>query len=516
MANKTLFASRKGMQRTNTRNQSGARAYKLSDRHTLAQLAATGCLNNTFYTDAQTQLEDLLTAATLVEPEFLAKTALYTRRYGFMKDTPAVLLAALASISPEHLSRAFPQVIDNGRMLRNFVQILRSGATGRKSLGSRPKKLVQAWLNNASDEMLLRASVGQSPSLADVIKMVHPKPASAEREALFAWLIGKPCDVRLLPKDIRDFLVFREGVSGVPVPNVPFQMLTNLQLTTKQWAKVAERGGWQMVRMNLNTFQRHGVFDFKTTRRIVADRLGNRAEVRKARVFPYQLMAAWMHMDKNVPGEIRKAVMSAMEHAIENVPELAGHVVVCPDVSGSMTMPVTGYRSGASSAVTCMDVAGLVAAAVLRKNRSATVMPFDTQVRKVNIRPHDPVVTNARKLASFCGGGTACSAPLVKLNRQKAYVDLVILVSDNESWADRAHGRGTRVMEEWIKLKRRCPDAKLVCLDIAPYATTPAHERADVLNIGGFSDNAFELIAAFAADRLGPEHWVGQIEKVMM
>ena len=68
-------------------------------------------------------------------------------------------------------------MIDNGRMLRNFVQIMRSGAVGRKSLGSRPKRLVQAWLATASDRAILRAAVGQAPSLADVIQMVHPKPA---------------------------------------------------------------------------------------------------------------------------------------------------------------------------------------------------------------------------------------------------------------------------------------------------------------------------------------------------
>ena len=48
----------------------------------------------------------------------------------------------------------------------------------------------QAWLNNASDAQIQRAAVGQSPSLADAIRMVHPKPASAERRALYAYLIG--------------------------------------------------------------------------------------------------------------------------------------------------------------------------------------------------------------------------------------------------------------------------------------------------------------------------------------
>ncbi len=517
MANKALFSSRAEVALADTRNHADGVAYKLSDRQTLAQLAATGCLNQTYYIDERTQLDELLAAAAAVDADFLAKTAIYTRRHGFMKDTPALLLAVLASISPQHLCQAFPRVIDNGKMLRNFVQILRSGVTGRKSLGTRPKKLVQTWLNTASDEMLLRASVGQSPSLSDVIRMVHPKPTSAKREAFFAWLIGKPCDVRLLPRVVQEYLMFRESPTGAPVPDVPFQMLTSLPLTKKQWAKVAERGGWQMVRMNLNTFLRHGVFELRGTMRRVADRLADPEAITKARVFPYQLMAAWMNVDKKMPTQICDALAKAMEIAVRNTPELGSRVVVCPDVSGSMTMSVTGYRKGSTSAVTCMDVAALVAAAVLRKNPQARIMPFDTKVHDVHIRPKDRIVDNARKLASFFGGGTACSAPLAKLNAEKARADLVILVSDNESWADRPYySGGTPVMEQWVKLKRRCPDAKLVCLDIAPYATTPAHERPDVLNIGGFSDQVFELIAAFAQDRLGPDHWVGEIEKVKL
>src|SRR3712207_8227055 len=44
-----------------------------------------------------------------------------------------------------------------------------------------------------------------------------------------------------------------------------------------------------------------------------------------------------------------------------------------PDVSGSMKSPVTGYRKGATSTVRCIDVAALVAAAVLRRSGEARV-----------------------------------------------------------------------------------------------------------------------------------------------
>jgi len=39
----------------------------------------------------------------------------------------------------------------------------------------------------------------------------------------------------------------------------------------------------------------------------------------------------------------------------------------------------------------------------------------------------------------------------------------------------------------------------LVNIDLQPYQTVQACERADILNIGGFSDSVFNLISAFLA-----------------
>ena len=161
MANKQLFQSQPGRlpPATNARNEASGKAYALSPQAALAQYAATGCLNTTFYANAETQLDTVLGLCAAVEPAFVAKTAIYARRRGQMKDMPALLTAWLAQHGPDWLEPAFAKVIDNGRMLRNFVQILRSGAVGRKSLGSRPKRLVQNWLNGRTDAQLLRACI---------------------------------------------------------------------------------------------------------------------------------------------------------------------------------------------------------------------------------------------------------------------------------------------------------------------------------------------------------------------
>src|SRR5574341_811580 len=62
MANKTLFKSLIGklIPATDAINEERAPAYALSPKHQLAQYAATGCLNTTFYATADEQLAKVL------------------------------------------------------------------------------------------------------------------------------------------------------------------------------------------------------------------------------------------------------------------------------------------------------------------------------------------------------------------------------------------------------------------------------------------------------------------------
>ena len=528
MADKTLFASLVGklIPSADAANSEGAPAYALPPKQALAQYVLTGCMNRTFYASGADQLQAVLALAYASDARFVADLAIYARKYGYMKDTPALLCAVLSFMDGALLKEVFPQVIDNGKMLRNFVQIMRSGVVGRKSLGTLPKGLVVKWLESASDAAMLDAATGNAPSLADVLKMVHPKPATPGREAFYGYVLGKKHNAEALPEAVRAYVVYREAVgkagsaglagaarkSAGAVPKVPFQWLTSLGLGTREWIEVARNAGWQMTRMNLNTFARHGVFKDRDMVKLIAARLRDAEAVAKARVFPYQLLAAYNSADENVPGAIREALQDAMELAIANVPAIDGQVYVCPDVSGSMASPVTGHRQGATSSVRCIDVAALVAAAVLRKNKDAVVLPFEQGVVKLRLNPRDSVLSNAKRLASIGGGGTNCSAPLAKLNKEKAKGDLVIFISDNESWVDAGRNRGTATLAEWAVFKARNPRARLVCIDVQPNATTQAKDREDVLNVGGFSDQVFTVIAEFAAGRMSGDHWIEKIQ----
>jgi 60 kDa SS-A/Ro ribonucleoprotein len=290
-------------------------------------------------------------------------------------------------------------------------------------------------------------------------------------------------------------------------------MLTALPLDAQAWVEIARHATWQQTRLNLSTFARHGVFRSKKVTELVAARLRDQKEVARARVFPYQLMTAYLAASSDVPQSVRTALEEAMELSLANVPALAGKVYVCCDVSGSMSSPVTGQRKGATTAVRCIDVAALMAAAMLRKN-DAEVLPFEHQVVSLQLFADQRVLRNAQRLASVGGGGTNCSAPLRLLNERRARGSLVIYVSDNESWVDASAGRGTATLREWAGFKARNPQAKLVCIDLQPYGTTQAPDDASILNVGGFSDAVFDVLAAFATGGANGRHWNDVIAEV--
>ena len=513
MANRNLFASAVArlLPRAEAVNREGAPAYAYGPEAKLAQLAATGTLADNFYGAADAQLTDVLDAARAVDPYFVAQAAVYARSAGAMKDMPALLTAYLTVADPDLAVRLFGRVINSGRMLRNFVQIMRSGQVGRTSLGSRPKRLVQRWLEQASMRDLMAAATGNDPSLADIVRMVHPKPADAARKAFYGWLIGRPYDVAALPAEIAAFEAWKRDPAQ-PLPDVPFEWLTACPLDAEQWAAIASTMGWQALRMNLNTLARNGVFELDGMADQVAIRLADRDALRKVRPMPYQLMVALGQVGDGVPLKVQAGLEEALELSLRGVPKVPGRIVVCPDVSGSMGSPVTGYRKGASSKVRCIDVAALVAAAMLRSNRTARVLPFEQQVVPLSLKGSDRLAVNAAKLAAIGGGGTNVSAPLALLNAEQAAVDLVVIVSDNESWVDKTRAGATATMREWDQLKRRNPAAKLVCVDVQPYGTTQASGRPDILNVGGFSDAVFDTIARFVSGET--RDWVEIVKQV--
>jgi 60 kDa SS-A/Ro ribonucleoprotein len=534
MANSTLFANVKN--RANAVNEAGGRAYRLPPKHALAQLAATGCFNGAYYSDAEAQLVTLLALLDQVDDSvFLAKLAVFSRQRAFMKDMPAALLLALSKRDTALFHRAFDRVVDNGRVLRTLFQMLRSGLFGRKCLSYSLQRAFNRWLNGANVGALLSASIGNDPSLRDVLRAARPTPVDNARRALFGWLAGKPIEkwgpaiLSDLPEEVAALTAFRQAeTAGEQVDLLERQrfrwdLLADSAKDASVWKAIARQMGPQALRMNLNTLLRHGVFDDADMVSFVTSRFTDEDEVRRGRQFPYQYLAAFLNAEDTVPAPVLNALERAAEIACGNVPELPGPIVIGLDVSGSMSSAITGRRgAGATSKMRCVDVAALFAAAVLRRNPESVVVPFDTSAYVFEASAESTILGMASQLARFGGGGTNCSLPLADANtrlQDRAFAGCV-LVSDSESWVGAGRGGQTATLTEWesfVRNQQRVQGAafstpKLICIDLQPYVTVQAPDREDVLNVGGFSDAVFEVVAGFLAD--DGNRFVSEVEAI--
>jgi 60 kDa SS-A/Ro ribonucleoprotein len=523
-----------------TTNAAGGTAYVRTDESALAQLALTGTFNDTYYATAKAQFESVLELAQKVPPLFLAKCAIYARERGYMKDMPAFLLAVLTTRDSRLVEPVFKRVITNGKMLRNFVQIMRSGAVGRKSLGTLPKRLVQNWLNEQSIGKLLKASIGNSPSLADIVKMVHPKPSDALHEQFYKWLTKGDVPAYRPIQEYTSYvaaLTAKKKPAGLigggevadplidmPLPNVPMEMLFNLELTDSGWKQLAQQMTWNQLRLNLNKLEREGLFKDPEQAALAAAKLADAEAIHASKVFPYQLMTTYLNVN-TLPPVIHTALATALDHALVNVPLIEQTVLLCPDVSGSMSNPITGGRPGATTKTRNIDVAALITAAFVRRCPKVAVLPFDDKVYDGAqiLSKGNTVMQNAAALASIRGGATACYMPILALLEQPDYFPMdedgvIILVSDNESWSDnRYHYSGqkrTALLDVWRRFRAAHPKAKLICIDISPNTTSQVPDEPGVLNIGGFSDNVFTLIDDFVNDRNTTDSLKASVESV--
>lgn len=497
--------------------------YSLENRSALAQIVCTGMLNGAYDSNVNSKMSEIYDLVEKVYtenggPEFVAKLAVYARRDGYMKDMPAYLVSLLAIRHPSLYEKVFSHVINNGKMLRKHIDFIRSGKIDKKkSMPRAMRRMIRQWFQKSNNEYIFKQTVGKSPSMADVIKMIHPKPQNKEEEALFGYIIGREYNFDHLPQLVKDYESFKKGETK-DVPDVPFQMLDSLEnVGKKEWKEIAKNAPWQMTRMNLNTFARQGVFEDPSMVKLVADRLGSEEQIRKSGAFPYQLLNAYFNA-KDMPKDITKALNKAMEIACENVPELEGTTAIFIDVSGSMQQDVLGgghsYWNTSRSSMTCLTVAALMASALQRKNPNAIVKAFDTTLHSSGLDSKKTILENAKILASFRGGGTDVSLGFKWIANNKMNVDNIILISDNESWAGWGTWRNRTDTSGHLKRVRQYnPNIKLACIDLVPNKKTQAPDDHSTINIGGFSDVVFDVIAKFFKYGRDKDHWAETIDR---
>lgn len=441
--------------------------------------------------------------AETADPADLAQRAVLADAQG--KDAEAALLLVLLSRRDQGLfGQTFAKIVTSGPKLRNFVGCIRSGQGGRRSFGSRPKAMVRAWLERATDADLLAASVGNDPSLGDIIRMVHPKPGTEARAALYAWLVNPKTQHPALPPLVRDYLAFRAQPIGDP-PEVPLDLLISLKLTPAQWATVARRLPLAALLRRMNVLVRRKAFEDPATLAETLDQLADPARIEAAGVGPFRLMCLLRSLDPSAPAVLRTALEDALNVAVAWIPPFKGAVVVCPNVIGILTRRATALPRGAATAVRGHDVAALMVTALTQGNRAARLRPYSDGPKSL-APATGGILGLSKQLAVMQGRFSHVGIALEALVPERRPVDLVVIVTANAeggTYDDIDHGPA--MAAAWRRIKAHNRKAKLVCLQIRP--DIPWHNPMtlptgpDILHLSGFSDATLPQIRDFVEGR---------------
>ncbi|MER6003567.1 TROVE domain-containing protein [Nonomuraea angiospora] len=309
-----------------------------------------------------------------------------------------------------------------------------------------------------------RTPQGETFDLRDVLRIAHPKADGPQRARLFGWIAGNVSDeqARETLESVDRFLsaravtTAREAIQVVTERKVPWEFLPDAVLRDpKVWDALVDTIGMTALLRNLARMTRIGTLTptGEATRRAVA-RLTDRDALLRARIHP---MDAFLALRVYGSGRAQPnpradahtwAPVSAIRDALEETYELAfgtvrptgRRLLVAVDSSGSMSggwyggdVVVGGSKIGSPYEVGC---AMAVMLARIEKG-NVHVIDVDTSVHASKVTPR----TNLREIGSWrpSGGGTDLSLPFRWAREQRMAVDGIVVFTDNETWAGRAH-----------------------------------------------------------------------------
>lgn len=461
-------------QKTLTENLAGGQAYKQSDEMALVSLLLTSFVNDQFYRNAGSTLEDLRKLTEKVkDKEFLAKAAIYARDKFGMRSITHALAGELTS----HLNGAdwgkdfYNKVVvrvDDMTEILSYYLAYKTSKDNPKFPNSLKKGFAKAFDKFDGYQLAKYKGENKSIKLVDVVNIVHPVPTYRNGSALEALIKG----------ELKNTETWESKLSKTGQIAQSEEDLS--QLKSDAWKELitSRKIGYFALLRNL----RNIILQSPDSVTAACEMLCDEGLIRKSRVLPFRFSTAFEEINKLDSSKTTRSVLVAIEKALEisvaNVTKFDGETLVVMDVSGSM--------QGKPS-----EIASLFGAIIAKVN-NCDVMTFSTSANYKTYNPNDSLMT-IRSSFKYSGGGTNVRAVFQKAN--KSY-DNIILLSDFQSWI--GYETPTKEFNEYKK-KYGC-NPHVFSWDLQGYGTLQLPE-SQVYCLAGFSDKVFDVIELLKTDK---------------
>lgn len=459
--------------KTLTTNLAGGEAYKQTDELALVSILLTSFVNDQFYRNAKTSLDELKKLASKIkDKEFVAKSAIFARdRFGMRSITHALAAELASEVSGNEWAKNFYDKVvvrvDDMTEILSYYLTYKTNKDNPKFPNSLKRGFAKAFDKFDSYQLSKYSGSNKDVKLVDIVNIVHPIPCERNNEALKSLIKGELKNTETWEAKLSQVGQIAESEEDLA------------QLKSDAWKDLLDSkrlGYFAALRNARNIINQAPDCVGK-----LCDLLTNEKMIKGSRVLPFRFSTAYEEISKLGSSKDVRDVLIAINKALDisvcNVPIFDGETLVVVDVSGSMKR--------------FSNIASLFAA-VLAKSNNCDVMTFDGDARYVNYNPMDSVLT-IRDSFKFTGGTTDFHKIFIRANKK---YDNIIILSDMMGWV--GYNSPTKEFNDYKNKFNVNPH--VFSWDLQGYGTLQFPEN-QVYCLAGFSEKVFDIINLLKTDR---------------
>ncbi len=495
----------------------GGVGYAREPRSELFLLAATNMVGeDTFYERAavrDARFLELVREVTASDPAFIAGADVAAGKVGLAQYLRETMLMRSASVV----------------MAAEYVAAGSAGGRGVVARALRradePAEMLGYWFTNHGRNLPMpikrgvadavrrlyteRAALrydglGRQIRMGDVIELTHPSPRDQAQSALFAYLLDRrhhddavadPAVLPMLaaaaaldavPPDERRSHLRRRGAGALAEGGFSWERLSGWLpggMDAEAWEAVIPSMGAMALVRNLRNFDQAGIGAAAVD--AVVAKITDAHEVAAARLFPYQVWAAYQH----APSDTWKLALGrTLDHTVANIPALDGTLVVV-DTSGSMQARVSNR-----SRLQRVEVAAVMAMATAARADDVDVVIYGSDNARLRGLRGASVLSGVDKVVRAVGSvghATYGHTAIARWFDPRRHRRAVIFTDDQQHDA-------ARVRLDHVPV--------VYTFDLAGYrpSALPAGERGRY-TLGGFTDATFTVMQVL--ERGGNADW---------
>ena len=481
-------------------NHEGAKAYAMTPEMELYTAVVTCALSDKFYESKDGRMERIAGLIRQVDPEFVAKLAVYTRTQMNLRSIPLFLIVELAKIhngdslvkrTIEKCVLRADEIMEllmcyqlrnyDGKSIKKLGKLSRQVQEGLKSAFNRFDEYQFGKYNRNNLEVKLK----------DALFLVHPKASSPEQQAIFDKIVSDSLETpytwetQLSELGQKNFETKEEKAEALKV----------------LWEELIDSGrlGYMALLRNLRNILQANVSPAHIEK--VASHICDPAKVAKSRQLPFRFLAAYKEL-MDITSVNTAIMLSALEKAVrESVNNLEGfgadtNVLVAADVSCSMFTTISP-----KSSVMNYDI-GILLSMLLKNKCSSVISGMFGNFWKVLNLPQENILANTIEMKNRegeVGYSTNGYKVIDYLVDNNIRMDKVMIFTDMQMW-DSTY-RDEHIHKSWNKYRQMYPKAKLYLFDLNGYGQSPVRLVGDdVILIAGWSDKVFDVLNSVEND----------------